>query len=194
MNFSTKTTKTTKTLGLLALSSALLFTGCAQASDSQVAEQPANATRQADALQITESWAKAADSGMSAAFAVLSNISDLPVELESVTEKEHGTTMEIHEMDGEGTEMLMQQIEGPLLIEAGDQVELAPGGNHIMYMDLSQPLIPAETSTLRLNFSDGSGKDVDFAIRNYDGANESYHDAEEHTDHTEPEEHEKGGH
>ncbi|MCW4463935.1 copper chaperone PCu(A)C [Glutamicibacter sp. MNS18] len=186
--------KTTKTLGALALGSGLLLTGCAQGTDSEAAVQPDNSPLQADALQVTESWAKAADSGMSAAFAMLNNVSELPVELESVTEKDHGTTMEIHEMDGEGTDMVMQQIDGPLLIDAGHRVELAPGGNHIMYMDLSEPLVPAETSTLTLNFSDGSSKDVDFAIRNYDGANESYHGDGEHADHAEQAEHGEGGH
>ena len=176
-------TKNIKALTTLGLASALLLSGCAQDPAGDAADQDGQAQAQADALAVTDSWAKAAQSGMSAAFANLENTSDQRVELESVTDKNHGATMEIHEMYGEGTAMVMQQIEGPLAIEAGSQVALAPGGNHIMYMDLDTPLVPAEVSTLTLNFSDGSSKDVEFAIRNYDGANESYHGEEAAEDH-----------
>jgi hypothetical protein len=60
-----------------------------------------------------------------------------------------------------------------------------------MFMDLKQPLVPAEVATLRLEFADGSSKDVQFPIRNYDGANESYHS--QHSQDTEGTHEEHGG-
>lgn len=181
-------------LAALTLGGALLMTGCAQSAEPAMQQSAAaeQASTQAEALTVTDPWAKAAKEGMSAAFATLSNASTQPIELESVTDEEHGASMQLHEMEGEGTEMLMQQMEEPLVIPAGQEVQLEPGGNHIMYMGLDHPLVAAEVSTLRLHFADGSTKDVDFAIRNYDGANESYHEGDD----TQPEhaQHSGGGH
>ncbi|GAA0205281.1 copper chaperone PCu(A)C [Glutamicibacter creatinolyticus] len=187
----------TKSLAALGLGAALLLTGCAPADGTtqeptaQNSHNEQHASRQADAVTVTDPWAKAAEKGMSAAFGTLRNDSDQPVELEAVVDQEHGNTLQIHEMAGQGTDAVMQQIEGALQIPAGQSVELAPGGNHIMFMDLKQPLVPAEVATLRLEFADGSSKDVQFPIRNYDGANESYHS--QHSQDTEGTHEEHGG-
>ncbi|WP_431710063.1 copper chaperone PCu(A)C [Glutamicibacter uratoxydans] len=168
-------THPTPKVAALLLGGALLLTGCSQAAAENQSEANPELS-QADALEVTESWAKAADTGMSAAFATLRNDTELSIELVSVSDPENGTEMQVHEMAGSGESMVMQQMGEPLVIEAHSTAELAPGGDHIMYMGLNEPLVPAETSTLTLSFADGSSKDVDFAIRNYDGANESYHE------------------
>lgn len=182
----------TARIGTFLFAGALLLTGCTQAGATNEGEQNTESTQaaastQAQALEVTDSWAKAADSGMSAAFGTLRNTSANPLELVSVSDQTHGTELQIHEMAGTGEAMVMQQMGEPLLIPAQGEVELSPGGHHIMYMGLSEPLVPAETSTLTLTFADGSSTDVDFAIRNYDGANESYHEESETED-------EHGGH
>lgn len=170
----------------LALSTAVLLTGCAQNStpnaEAETQEQVSNT--QAQALHTTDTWAKAAEHGMSAAFGSLHNTGDQDLELESVTDPTGKNTIEIHDTQGQGTDAVMKKHEGALLIKPGEELILAPGSTHLMFMELKSPLVAAETSTLQLNFSDGSQQQVQFPIRNFTGANESYHgDEGGHEDH-----------
>ena len=59
--------------------------------------------------------------------------------------------VEIHEMKMEDQVMRMRPITG-LDVPAGGQVELKPGGFHVMLMDLKQPLNPGEKVPLTLVF------------------------------------------
>lgn len=170
----------------MAISAAVLLTGCAQNSvqtpDTGASEQVRNT--QAENLQTSETWAKAADKGMSAAFGTLHNAGETTLELESVTDPSTSTTIEIHDTEGQGSDAVMKQHEGALLIKPSEDVVLAPGGTHFMFMDLKSPLEASQTSTLQLNFSDGSNTQVQFPIRNFSGANESYHGSDaQHEDH-----------
>ncbi len=152
----------------------LLLTGCAQGADatSAVENQQIKET-QADALVASETWAKAAESGMSAAFGVLHNDSDQPLALHQVSNA-LGDEIQIHETRGSGHDMSMAQLDGDLVIEPGQDLVLSPGGNHFMFMDLKRPLLAAQSVRLQLEFADGSSAEVDFPIRNFDGAKESY--------------------
>lgn len=178
-----ETMKTKMTTSLL-LGSALLLTGCAQSTDASSQSPAASSSAeqkstQAQGLTTSDTWAKAAESGMSAAFGTLHNASDAPLELHRVTNAQ-GDEIQLHEMTGSGQNMSMKELEGDLVIAPGADVELAPGGNHLMFMDLKKPLVAAQTATLTLEFSDGSSTNVDFAIRNFDGAKENY---DEHAGH-----------
>ncbi|WP_404286612.1 copper chaperone PCu(A)C [Glutamicibacter arilaitensis] len=175
-----------KLTATLAAATTLLLSGCAQepAPSSQDGSTNQVQRTQAENLRTNETWAKAAEQGMSAAFGVLHNDGEATLELESVTDKIHGTVIEIHDTQGQGTEATMSQHEGALLIKPDEAVSLTPGGTHFMYMDLKTELVASQTSTLQLNFSDGSSADVQFPIRNFSGANESYHgSSEEHDEH-----------
>lgn len=170
----------------LALGLGLLLTGCAQSADGQ---QPAPAAEQetagqAEALATSETWAKAAESGMSAAFGILHNHSGTPIALRKISNAQ-GDQIQIHEMRGTGDGMTMAQLEGDLVIEPGKDAVLAPGGHHLMFMDLQESLVAAQTARLKLEFADGSSTEVDFPIRNFDGANESYdeHAGDAHAGH-----------
>lgn len=161
----------------LALALGLLLTGCAQGAGSPAPGSEQETARQADALSTSETWAKAAESGMSAAFGILHNTSATPIALHQISNAQ-GDEIQIHEMRGTGK--TMAQLEGDLVIEPGKDAVLAPGGNHLMFMDLQQPLVAAQTARLTLEFADGSSTEVDFPIRNFDGAKESY---DEHAGH-----------
>lgn len=173
----------TSTTTALVLSVGLLLIGCAQgapeATPSAKPAQGAQHQTQAQALTATDTWAKAAESGMSAAFGTLHNNSETPLELHKVSNAA-GDEIQLHEMTGSGQDMSMKQLEGDLVIAPGADVVLAPGGNHLMFMDLKKPLVAAQSTTLDLEFSDGSSTEVDFAIRNFDGAKENY---DEHAGH-----------
>jgi copper(I)-binding protein len=170
----------------LTICAAVLLTGCAQTTD---AAAPAGTSEQvqrtqAENLRTNETWAKAAEKGMSAAFGTLHNAGEATLELERVTDLSTKTEIEIHDTEGQGTKAVMKQHEGALLIQPGEDVVLAPGGTHFMFMDLKSPLTASQTSTLQLEFSDGSQAQVQVPIRNFSGANESYHGSQdEHEDH-----------
>lgn len=158
----------------LALGLGLLLAGCAQqASEQPPATSAGSHSQQAQALGTSQTWAKAAESGMSAAFGTLHNNSAAPIELHKVSDAQ-GNEIQIHEMRGTGEQMSMAQLEGNLVIEPGADQILAPGGNHLMFMDLVEPLVAAQSVRLNLEFADGSSTEVDFPIRNFDGAKESY--------------------
>ncbi|MEI4487746.1 DUF1775 domain-containing protein [Frigidibacter sp. MR17.14] len=60
---------------------------------------------------------------------------------------------EIHEMRTEGDRMIMRALPEGLEIPAGGEVALAPGGLHLMFMDLTGPLTEGETAEVTLEFA-----------------------------------------
>jgi copper(I)-binding protein len=60
-------------------------------------------------------------------------------------------TVELHTMEMDGNVMRMKQIEA-IDIPAGGTVELKPGGKHVMFMGLSQPLKAGANFPLTLRF------------------------------------------
>ena len=57
---------------------------------------------------------------------------------------------EVHEMAMEGNVMKMRAVAGGLSLPAGKAVALAPGGYHLMLMDLKQPLKAGDVLPLTL--------------------------------------------
>ncbi|HEV6955501.1 MAG TPA: copper chaperone PCu(A)C [Promicromonospora sp.] len=165
-------------LGALTLTAALAAcsTGTTDAGDD-AATTPAAA--EADALDITDPWVKAADEGMTAAFGTLTNDSDADVRIVSAT-SEVTSSMELHEMaTGDDGAMVMRQKEGGFVIEAGATHELSPGGDHLMFMNLTTPVQPGDDVTVTLTAEDGSTFEFTAPGRSYSGANEEY-DGGEH--------------
>jgi copper(I)-binding protein len=60
-------------------------------------------------------------------------------------------TVELHTMEMDGNVMRMKQIEA-IDIPAGGTVELKPGGKHVMFMGLAQPLKAGTSFPLTLRF------------------------------------------
>lgn len=148
-----------------------LLTACSSAGAP--ASTPSPTAAQADALTITDPWVKAADEGMTAAFGVLENSSDQDVRIVSATTAL--ATVELHEMttDSAGA-MVMQQKEGGFVVEAGGTHALAPGGDHLMLMDLTAPVEPGDEVTITLTAEDGSTFELTAPARSFSGAEEEY--------------------
>ncbi|PLS21552.1 hypothetical protein C0U40_12205 [Amylibacter cionae] len=73
--------------------------------------------------------------------------------------------VEIHEMRVTETVMKMRKLEGGLHIPAGETVVLEPGGLHLMFMDLTQPLIKEEILPVTLTFENAGEVVVPLAIK-----------------------------
>ncbi len=60
--------------------------------------------------------------------------------------------LEIHEMHMDGTIMRMRELPDGVPLPAGQPVALAPGGLHIMLVDLKQPLVAGQMIPVQLRF------------------------------------------
>lgn len=178
---------------LPALAAAVLLTTSAcgtgsGAGTSSSSDSTAEAAETTAAVTVEDPWVKAAEDGMTSSFGLLTNEGEEDVTLTAV-ESSISDAIELHETadDGSGS-MSMNEVEGGFPIAAGETLELAPGGNHIMFMDFDGPLAAGDTVDITLVFADGSRVDYDAAVRDFAGANEEYshdeHDhSEEHDDH-----------
>ena len=60
-------------------------------------------------------------------------------------------SVELHEMKMEGDVMRMRQVDG-IALQAGQTVELKPGGYHLMFVGLKAPLKAGDSFPLKLKF------------------------------------------
>ncbi|MGQ9887113.1 MAG: copper chaperone PCu(A)C [Aggregatilineales bacterium] len=89
--------------------------------------------------------------GPSAAYMTIENRGNHPIRLSSAA-TDAARTVEIHETQMDGGVMRMRQMENGLEIAAGETAELAPGGYHVMLIDLPRDLLPGEAFVLALTF------------------------------------------
>lgn len=154
----------------LAAAATLALAGCATTAPEQGTE-PAAASQ---SVTITDAWVKAADAGMSATFGELANTGGSDLTLVSVTSPA-SASMQLHEtVDNGSGSMLMQEKDGGFTIPAGGALTLEPGGNHLMLMDLTAPIVAGDEIEFTLTFSDGSDYTYTAPAKDYSGANETY--------------------
>jgi len=73
--------------------------------------------------------------------------------------------VEIHEMTMQDGIMKMRELPSGLPIEAGKSASLAPGGYHIMLMDLKAPLKQGDKVPVTLNFEKAGKIDVTLDVQ-----------------------------
>lgn len=167
----------TRRLSVSALSLVALavLSGCAAeaapASSSSGTEADGTA---ADSVTITDAWVKTAAEGMTAGFGSLENTSDVDANVVSV-ETTAASMSELHEtVEDESGAMVMRPIDGGFTIPASGALTLEPAGNHLMLMDLAEPLHAGDEVPFTLEFSDGSELAFTAVVKDYAGANENY--------------------
>ncbi|NKX86058.1 copper chaperone PCu(A)C [Nocardia coubleae] len=148
---------------------AALTAGCSGAESVSAGTAP-----NAAPVSMTDQWIKAAESGMSAAFGNLRNTGDAPVTLVAATSPA-SQRVEIHEVvpDSTGTKT-MRPKQGGITIPANGEVTLKPGADHLMFMDLVQPLRTGAQTTITLTFADGQTLVVTAQVRDFAGGKENY--------------------
>ena len=72
--------------------------------------------------------------------------------------------IEIHEMKMDGDVMQMREVEGGLVIPAGGEVTLQPGGLHIMFMQLREKMTEGDRHSVTLEFEQAGSVTVEFDI------------------------------
>lgn len=164
----------------LAAAAALALSGCAPAEPTADGEGTGveQAALQADLFTVTDAWVKAADAddGMTAAFGVLGNGGAQDAVLTAARAEGVSERLELHEVvSGDDGNMLMREKDGGFTVPAGGEHELSPGADHIMFMGLDQDLEPGAEVTVTLEFDDGSTHEFTAPVKDFEGANESYH-------------------
>lgn len=180
-----RTHRTATILGAVALTSLLGACGsggsddAAAASDSSTSaastSSATSSTTQAESLEMADPWVKSATTGMTAAFGTLVNSGDSDITVVSAQATDITDAMELHEtVENEDGAMAMQPKEGGFVIPAGGDHTLAPGGDHLMLMNLLRAVRPGETVTITLTLQDGSTTDIEATVKAFTGADEKY--------------------
>lgn len=151
-----------KTL-LLFLSIPLFINGCASSND----------------VVAQDLWVKSSEmstrGGMTAVYGTLTNNSSQDVVLVGGATEIAGV-VEVHEMSMIGGEMMMQEIDGGLVIPAGKSIVLEPGGNHLMLMMLTDDLEAGEEISVTFDFDGAEDLTIDGIVaKPAEGGDEEYH-------------------
>ena len=125
-------------------------------------------------VTVRDQWASATDSGMAAVFGTFANAGHHQARIVSGASPVAGR-VEVHEVtaDATGTKTMHPKA-GGIVVPAAGTHERAPGGDHLMLMDLKAPLSPGADVPVTVTFEDGSTLDVTAQIRDFAGANEDY--------------------
>lgn len=107
-------------------------------------------------VQISDAWARVSAPGQTigAAYMTLRSAEDSTL---VYVETSAASSTEIHSMTMDNGVMKMRMLD-ELSLKANKPEKLAPGGFHLMMMDLQKPLKAGEHVQFRLCFKDAAGK------------------------------------
>ena len=128
----------------------------------------------ASTVTFDDQWATSAEMGMAAVFGTFTNDSQREAVIVS-GESPAAATVEVHEVapDANGTKT-MRPKQGGIVVAANSTKELAPGGDHLMLMDLTRPLTPGAEVAMTVTFADGSTLPITAQVRDSAGGDEQY--------------------
>jgi hypothetical protein len=146
------------------------------AAPAGAAETAAGPRYKVGALVIESPWSRATPGGakVAAGYMRITNTGQEPDRLLGGTLAQAGR-FEVHEMSMSGDVMRMRPLENGLAIGPGATVELKPGGYHIMFMDLKEPLGEGRTLKGTLVFEKAGLVEVDYPVRSIAARGEAEH-------------------
>lgn len=130
-----------------------------------VAKQGADKSSAKAGLSVEKAWARATPGGakVGAGYLRIVNGTTAADTLISVSAPVAGKT-EIHEMTHDNGVMKMRELGDGLNVAAGSTVEMKPGGLHIMFIDLKEPLVSGQTFDLELTFKEAGKMTVPVTV------------------------------
>ncbi|MCX8018449.1 MAG: copper chaperone PCu(A)C [Rhodocyclaceae bacterium] len=119
----------------------------------------------ADPITVVDPYVRLAPPGSrtTAAFMVVKNASDKAVALVKAESPVAGVT-ELHTHLNDGGVMRMRQVK-EIPVPAKGEAVLAPGGYHVMLIDLKAPLKEGDKVAITLGFADGGAKTIEAPVR-----------------------------
>jgi copper(I)-binding protein len=117
-------------------------------------------------LTITQPWSRATppSAKVAAGYMTITNNGSAADRLVGASTSSAGR-VEIHEMAMKDNVMTMRPVSGGLAIEPGKSVALAPGGYHLMMMDLKSPLKKGDKLSATLDFEKAGKVEVTFDVQ-----------------------------
>jgi hypothetical protein len=117
-------------------------------------------------LVITQAWARATPKGakIGGGYLTIENKGSAPDRLIGGS-TDAAAKLEVHEMSMKGGVMTMRPLDKGLAIDPGKTVKLAPGGYHLMLMDLKNPLKQGETVPITLKFEKAGEVKVSLSVQ-----------------------------
>lgn len=135
------------------------------------------ASAQAQPIEVKDAWIRGTVGGQKATGAFMSLTSRAPARLVAASSPAAGA-VEIHSMKMDGGVMRMSAVDG-VELPANQTVKLAPGGYHVMLMDLKRTLKTGERVPLRLTFELAGKKretvEVEVEVRTVTGETKHAH-------------------
>lgn len=130
------------------------------------AQTPAPPEIKAGTLKIETPWTRATPGGAKVAggYLTITNTGTTADRLVGGSLPQAGR-FEVHEMKTENGVMTMRPITGGLEIKPGETVKLAPGGYHVMFMELKEPLKEGETLAGELRFEKAGTVAVQYKVQ-----------------------------
>ncbi|WP_404413812.1 copper chaperone PCu(A)C [Brevundimonas vesicularis] len=147
----------------LALAAAAL--SLAACNPSEPAKAPAADTPTATAaVTATDAWCRPSPNGAKAGgcYVTLTAATDDRLAGGSTP---RAASLQVHEMKTENGMMKMAELTAGLPLPAGQAVALAPGGNHLMLIGLTAPLVAGETVPLTFQFASAPAITVQAQVR-----------------------------
>jgi copper(I)-binding protein len=131
----------------------------------------------AGSLSIGHPWTRATppSAKVGGGFMTLTNHGTSPDRLIAV-ETDAAASSEIHQMSHENGVMKMQPLANGLEIAPGATVKLAPGGYHVMFMNLKQPFKEGNSIKGTLVFEKAGRVPVEFKVDAIAGSKPDAHD------------------
>lgn len=129
----------------------------------------------AEGLSVEEAWVRMVPpvSPNTAGYLVLHNAGEQGRELVAVT-SDVASAVEMHTVVEQDGATMMQQLH-KIAVPADDCVLFEPGGNHIMFIGLKQPLQEGDSVTLTLEFNDGEALTVTLPVQRGQGESHQHH-------------------
>jgi copper(I)-binding protein len=116
-------------------------------------------------LKISAPWARATPKGapVGGGYLTITNTGSEPDRLIGGSVA-FAKNVEVHEMKMDNGVMKMRMMANGLEIKPGQTVTLKPGGYHLMFTGLKQPLTKGEHVKVTLQFAKAGKADVDFTV------------------------------
>ncbi|MBB5518797.1 copper chaperone PCu(A)C [Amphiplicatus metriothermophilus] len=143
--------------------------------ESRAAAGPAGCGQDAEGVVVADAWARAADAAQpgTAAYFTLCNAGEETVYLAGV-ESDAAATAEMHETTRSPEGVVQMNRAERVALPPGEPVAFAPGGAHVMLMELARPLEEGGSTRLTLSFEGHPPVTVDAAVKAKTGPSKSH--------------------
>jgi copper(I)-binding protein len=117
------------------------------------------------ALQISAPWARATPKGatIGGGYMTITNTGTTPDRLTG-SSSPISDKVELHEMSMDNGVMKMRPLASGLEIKPGQTATFKPGGFHVMFVGLKQPLMQGQAFTVTLEFEKAGKVEVDYSV------------------------------